>query len=74
MTEIVREGSIYLTFGGAVLAVLGGVWTYRTAQVKFQIELAKLKLAELEFERASHLENGHPKRTHNRREIKSPGL
>ena len=53
ITETLREGSVWITFGGALLAMIGGVWTYRTAKVKFQIEMAKLKVAEIELERAS---------------------
>lgn len=60
VTEIARNGSVWLTLGGALLAVLGGWWTYRTARVKFQIEMTKLKQAELEFERAAGLLNGEP--------------
>ncbi len=60
VTEIVKNGSMWLTFGGALLAVLGGWWTLRTSKVRFQIEMTKLKQAELEFERAAGLLNGEP--------------
>ena len=68
VTEVIREGSLWMTFFGAALALVGGVWTYRTARVKFQIEMARLKLAELEFERANGLQNGDPvKKKHHHR-------
>jgi hypothetical protein len=68
LTEIIREGSLWLTFGGAALALVGGVWTYRTAKIRFKIAMAELKQVELELERASGLHNGEPpkKRTHHR--------
>lgn len=68
LTEIIRNGSLWLTFGGAALALVGGVWTYRTAKIRFQIEMTKLKQAELELERASGLYNGEPaKKKHHHR-------
>ena len=68
LTEIIRDGSLWLTFGGAALAIAGGVWTYRAAKIKYQIEMMNLKIKEIEFERASGLHNGEPpkKRTHHR--------
>lgn len=68
LTEIIRDGSLWLTFAGAALALIGGIWTYKTARVRFQIEMTKLRQAELELERASGLHNGEPpkKRTHHR--------
>jgi len=69
LTEILRDGSLLLTVAGGALAVCGGIWTYRTARVKFQIEMTNLKLAEIELEKASGLHNGEPikKRHHHHR-------
>lgn len=69
LTEIIRNGSIWLTFAGGALAILGGFWTYRSARIKFKIDMLNLKMAEIEFEKAAGLHNGEPikKRTHHHR-------
>ena len=64
ITEVVREGSIWLTFAGAILAFVGGIWTYNTAKIRFKIEITKLKQAEIEFEKACEVST--KKRTHPR--------
>lgn len=66
-TEIIRNGSIWLTFAGAALAIFGGWWTYRSAMIKFKIDMINLKIAELELEKAAGLQNGEPvKKRHHR--------
>ena len=62
VTEIVTQGSLWLTFGGALLAFLGGIWAFATARMRYKAEAVRLKMAELEFERSNKLGNGHPNR------------
>jgi hypothetical protein len=66
LTEIIREGSIWLTCAGAMLALLGGFWTYRSARVKFKTDMLNLKMAEIELEKAAGFHNGEPIKRHTR--------
>lgn len=49
--QMITSGSLWLTAGGSLLAFAGGIWTWKTSRLKYQIESVKLKQAELEFER-----------------------
>ncbi len=70
VTEIVTSGSLWLTFGGALLAFLGGLWALLTARLRYKAEWLKLEQAKIEFARAQDLGNGrpkHPQQHHHRR-------
>ncbi len=68
LTELIRNGSVWVIFGGLIISALGGFWTYRSARMKFKIDMINLKIAELELEKAAGLQNGEPikKRHHHR--------
>lgn len=52
--QIVNNGSLWLTFGGALLAFVGGVWAWRTAKIQREAALLDLATKRLEHERAQH--------------------
>ena len=54
VTEIVNSGSLWLTFGGALLAFVGGLWAWRTAKLQREAALLDLATKRMEHERARH--------------------
>lgn len=51
INQILTHGSLLLTLVGAILAVAGGWWTYRTQRLKHRIAETELKKAELDLAR-----------------------
>jgi len=51
LSEIITSGSLALTFIGALLAVIGGWWAYRSSKLKYEVAVLDHKIRKIEFNR-----------------------